>query len=250
MLRSCGREAPSSFRVNPLKAAPGLLEELRRQGWKLSPVPWLSNGFSVTNWRPDMGFNRAQLTGEIYFQEATSMLPAEVLQLVVEPGPGEQLKVLDMCAAPGSKSTQLGTWLMGQEFPGFLVANEPDAQRAKKLEASLLRMGIVNAMVTSADGRELGDLAPEAFDAVLADVPCSCEGNARKDAAALLSACGTTNEGPAKHKEELVDRQQGILQSAWRALKPGGFLVSLDAFRILGVSSSCDQKPAWFVLEV
>lgn len=72
-----------------------------------------------------MGFNRPQLTGDIYFQEATSMLPAEVLRMVVEnqsaAGCG-QLKVLDMCAAPGSKSTQLGGWLMlGSGFVLFGV---------------------------------------------------------------------------------------------------------------------------------
>jgi len=62
----------------------------------------------------------------------------------------------------------------------------------------------VVTLVTSVDGRALGDLAPGAFDAVLADVPCSCEGNARKDASALLRACGSSKEGPAEHKEELV----------------------------------------------
>jgi len=116
LLRCCKREAPSSFRVNPLKAAPTVLQHLREDlGWQLSPVPWVKDGFRVTNWKPQMGFNRPQLTGDIYFQEATSMLPAEVLRLVVENQRAagcRQLKVLDMCAAPGSKSTQLGSWLM------------------------------------------------------------------------------------------------------------------------------------------
>lgn len=228
LLRCCKREAPSSFRVNPLKAAPTVLQHLREDlGWQLSPVPWVKDGFRVTNWKPQMGFNRPQLTGDIYFQEATSMLPAEVLRMVVENQRAagcRQLKVLDMCAAPGSKSTQLGSWLMTSEPCGLLVCNDPDPARTLKLEASLLRMAVVT-LVTSVDGRALGDLAPGAFDAVLADVPCSCEGNVRKDASALLRACGSSKEGPAEHKEELVERQQGILQSAWRALKPGGHLV-------------------------
>ena len=86
---------------------------------------------------------------------------------------------------------------------GLLVCNDPDPARTLKLEASLLRMAVVT-LVTSVDGRALGDLAPGAFDAVLADVPCSCEGNVRKDASALLRACGSSKEGPAEHKEELV----------------------------------------------
>ena len=158
---------------------------------------------------------------------------------------------------------------MTSEPCGLLVCNDPDPARTLKLEASLLRMAVVT-LVTSVDGHALGDLAPGAFDAVLADVPCSCEGNVRKDASALLRACGSSKEGPAEHKEELVfesfrgfncflwvfhiqksitrddcckewssnhcwgfqpkelvERQQGILQSAWRALKPGGHLVFL-----------------------
>ena len=91
---------------------------------------------------------------------------------------------------------------MTSEPSGLLVCNDPDPARALKLEASLLRMAVV-ALVTSVDGRALGDLAPGAFDAVLADVPCSCEGNVRKDASALLRACGSSKEAPAEHKEEL-----------------------------------------------
>lgn len=229
LLRACGRESPTCFRVNPLKADSRILEKLRQEGWQISPIPWLNNGYRVKNMQLGMGFNRPQLTGEMYFQEATSMLPGEVLRVLCgSPVNGCQLKVLDMCAAPGSKSTQLGSWLLSQKPMGILVANEPDPMRATKLEASLLRMGVTNAIVTCEDGRSLGDLAPESFDAILADVPCSCEGNARKDVTSLLTAAGTRREGPALHKEELVDRQRAILQSAWRALKPGGYLVLLD----------------------
>ena len=228
LLRACRRESPTCFRVNPLKADSKILEKLRQEGWQISPIPWLNNGYRVKNMQPGMGFSRPQLTGEMYFQEATSMLPGEVLRVVCgSPVNGCQLKVLDMCAAPGSKSTQLGSWLLSQKPMGILIANEPDPMRATKLEASLLRMGVTNAIVTCEDGRTLGDLAPESFDAILADVPCSCEGNARKDVTSLLTATGTRREGPALHKEELVDRQRAILQSAWRALKPGGHLVLL-----------------------
>lgn len=91
---------------------------------------------------------------------------------------------------------------MTSEPGGLLVCNDPDPARVLKLEASLLRMAVVQTLVTSVDGRTLGDLAPGAFDAVLADVPCSCEGNVRKDASALLRACGSSTEGPAVHKED------------------------------------------------
>ena len=161
------------------------------------------------------------------------MLPAELLRLVMTESLAElkdppSLNVLDLCAAPGSKSTQLGSWLMSMEPMGFLVANEPDEARAKKLDASLTRMAVTNSIVCTMDGRFISDLVPEAFDAVLVDVPCTCEGNVRKDATSLLRAAGTMRTGPAQHKEELVDRQQAILQSAWRALRPGGCLVLLN----------------------
>ncbi|CAK9081730.1 unnamed protein product [Durusdinium trenchii] len=232
MVRSCSRASPIAFRVNPLKARQDVLDRLRRQGWQTSPLPWLGNGFLIQG-RPPAGLSRPQLTGELYFQEPTSMLPAELLRLVMTESLAElkdppSLTVLDLCAAPGSKSTQLGSWLMSMEPMGFLVANEPDEARAKKLDASLTRMAVTNSIVCTMDGRFISDLVPEAFDAVLVDVPCTCEGNVRKDATSLLRAAGTMRTGPAQHKEELVDRQQAILQSAWRALRPGGCLVQSE----------------------
>ena len=230
-IRSCAREPPIGIRLNPLKARQDILEHLYRQGWKISPLPWLDNGFVVRKMRSQKRV-MPQLTGDLYFQEPTSMLPVEVLRRVVteshttekEPKP---LNVLDLCAAPGSKSTQLGSWLLSTEPRGFLVANEIDQPRAKKLDAALTRMAVTNVLLTCEDGRFFGEIVPEAFDAILVDVPCTCEGNVRKDATALLSAAGATQAGPAHHKEELVERQQALLQSAWKALKPGGYLVFL-----------------------
>ncbi|CAJ1455267.1 unnamed protein product [Effrenium voratum] len=231
LLRSCAREATSVVRVNGVKASRAVVEELRKKG-RLSPVPWSGSGFFVRDCEGDKDLSWLQLTGELYFQEATSQLPAELLKRMAEgseggarsdPGKATALSVLDLCAAPGSKSTQLGSWLMERGPKNLLVANEPKEPRARKLQAALLRLGVVNCLATGADGRALGDLAPEAFDAVLADVPCSCEGNVRKDATSMLRG-GAADEGPLM-RQELLECQRQLLLSAWRALKPGGCLV-------------------------
>ncbi|CAE8625046.1 unnamed protein product [Polarella glacialis] len=231
LLRACARPSRKSFRINSIKAQPDLLARLKAEGWQMSPVPWHSDGFFVEAAPAGdlLGRSRPHLTGEIYFQEATSMLPGEVLRAVLstlEVSSSRRLRVLDACAAPGSKSTQLGNWLEGQE--GLLVANEADPVRAEILRTNLLRAGVVNCLVTCSDGRDLGDLAPELFDAVLMDVPCSCEGNARKDPGSLLRGSGgaPSNDGtpPIWHRS-LVEKQWELIRSGWRALRPGGYLV-------------------------
>lgn len=87
-------------------------------------------------------------------------------------------RAIDLCAAPGSKATQLAAWLRGD--PGaVLVANEPNGKRRRALRANLLRCGASGAVVTGVGGQEIGGLAPKAFDAVLVDAPCSSEGAVR-----------------------------------------------------------------------
>ncbi|CAJ1337373.1 unnamed protein product, partial [Effrenium voratum] len=165
---------------------------------------------------------KAHLSGELYFQEATSMLPPAVLAQAMDARkPGEHLQVLDLCAAPGSKATQLGAWLRTRSGGGLLIANEPSHERADKLRTNLLRSGLVDVLVTRTDGQEMGDLAPEAFDAILLDAPCSCEGNVRKEPVALLRGAASSR-GP---KNPLVRKQRALLRSAWRALRSGGVLV-------------------------
>lgn len=229
-LRACARPARSSFRVNTLKAGPDVLEKLHLEGTTISPVPWCANSFFADATEEDtstsVGQCRQHRTGEIYGQEPTSMLPVEVIagllsrsqQSVIEENSRPKL-VLDLCAAPGSKTTQLCA-LIGDD--GLVIANDPNSERVGVLRANVLRAAGTNCIVVSMDGRSLGPLAPSEFDVVLVDAPCSAEGNVRKDPSAL------DRWGAPNHDDQLqsvVKLQQELLTSGWEALRPGGYLV-------------------------
>ena len=136
------------------------------------------------------------------------MLPAQALK----PNPGET--VLDLCAAPGGKSTQLADQLQGQ---GLLVCNEPSASRAQILSRNLERMGVSNSLVVSADPSQLAAQWPCAFDAILVDAPCSGEGMFRRHPETRLE---WDEAAPAR----CAERQKRILKNAVRMLRPGGRL--------------------------
>ena len=136
---------------------------------------------------------------------------APVPFLEVEPGE----KVLDLCAAPGGKSTQIGVALKGQ---GLLVSNEIHPARAKILSENVERMGIRNALVTNETPEKLAEIFVEYFDKVLVDAPCSGEGMFRKNEDAKM-------EWSPENVEICADRQDGILDCAARMLRPGGKIV-------------------------
>ena len=137
------------------------------------------------------------------------MAPAELLDVK----PGE--RVLDLCAAPGGKSTQIAAKLQGQ---GILVCNEIHPVRAKILSENIERMGICNACVTNETPERLAEFFPGYFDKVLVDAPCSGEGMFRKNEAAC-------DEWSPENVEICAQRQDGILDQAARMLRPGGKLV-------------------------
>lgn len=185
------------------------------------------------------------------------MLPVEVLRLALQSigkeriggdrGRSGGLQVLDACAAPGSKATQLCAWLEfdSRMLDGVVVANEPDKERAAKLYRNFLRMGFADVLVTCLDGRALGELVPEQFDAVLVDAPCSCEGNARKDPFALLRV-GQEDEvvlgKTANGHVSIADLQWELIKSCWRTLRPGGCLVySTCTFNRIENEAQCER---------
>ncbi len=170
-----------------------------------APVPWAENAYYV---RSDSapGAHPLHEAGAYYMQDASAMAPAMALM----PQPGDT--VLDLCAAPGGKATQLAALMRGQ---GCIVANEPQPARAKILSRNIERMGIANAAVTNAMPDALAAGWPEAFDCILVDAPCSGEGMFRKDPAARLE---WSEDSPAK----CAKRQISILEKAARMLKPGG----------------------------
>lgn len=171
-------------------------------------VPWCPEGrYTQEGARP--GLSPLHAAGAYYIQEASAMAPAMALC----PQPGE--RVLDLCAAPGGKSSQLALALRGE---GVLVSNEPDTARAKALSGNLERLGVVNAVVTNALPEQLSPRWEGFFDRVLVDAPCSGEGMFRRDPDARAQWNPASPAGCAA-------RQAGILDHAARMLRPGGRLV-------------------------
>lgn len=172
-----------------------------------APVRWAENAYYIReNTAP--GADPLHEAGAYYMQDASAMAPAAALA----PRPGDT--VLDLCAAPGGKATQLAQLMRGQ---GCLVANEPHPARARILSRNIERMGIAHAAVTSALPETLAAKWPAAFDRILVDAPCSGEGMFRKDPAARL-------EWSDASPETCAERQTGILDAAACMLKPGGRL--------------------------
>lgn len=203
-----------SLRVNTLKiSVADFLAQTAPYGWQLTPVPWCSEGFWIS--REDeslpLGSVAEHLSGLFYIQEASSMLPVTAL-FDAQP---EVTAVMDMAAAPGSKTTQIAARMNNQ---GLILANEFSASRVKVLHANISRCGVSNSALTHFDARVFGPALPEQFDAILLDAPCSGEGVMRKDADALKNWSLASTE-------EIAATQRDLLDSAFHALKPGGTLV-------------------------
>lgn len=199
------KELPAlALRLNPRRnSAEGAAEPFIE-----GVVPWERTGrYLKPNAKP--GAAIAHWAGAYYIQEASAMTAAAALAV----RPGE--RVLDLCAAPGGKATQLAAALDGR---GLLVANEPEPARAKVLAQNLERMGVSNAIVVSALPAQLARRWPEHFDAILVDAPCSGEGMFRRDPAAREEWNPASPEGCARRQAEILDQ-------AARMLRPGGRLV-------------------------
>lgn len=193
------------LRVNTLKWTP---EQCRQVYGDFQQVPWIANGLLYPEERR-MAKDPYYYAGLYYLQEPSAMTPASVLP--VEPGD----RVLDLCAAPGGKSTELGAKLMGK---GVLIANDISNSRAKALLKNLELFGISNICVTSETPEKLASVYPEYFDKILVDAPCSGEGMFRKDADMVKD---WLEHGPAYY----APIQKEILHQAVAMLKPGGMMV-------------------------
>lgn len=191
------------LRLNPLKTnTPPKLP------FDLEPVPWAPTGFRYDPaQRP--GLHPWHEAGLYYLQEPSAMAPAELL----DPQPGE--RVLDLCAAPGGKSTQIAGKMLGQ---GLLVCNEYSPKRAKILSQNLERLGVANALVLNETVERLTQRFPGWFHRVLVDAPCSGEGMFRKEAAAL-------EDWSPENVALCAQRQAVILDAAAGMVAPGGRLV-------------------------
>lgn len=199
------RPLPSSVRINTLKTSKsGLLDRLDRSGVAYRSLDWYPLGLRVKVERP--GKMIEHVLGHIHIQEEVSMVPP----IVLDPRPGD--RVLDLCAAPGSKTTQIS---VATENRGLVIANEPSLARISSLRSNCERLGVVNVAITRYDGRRF---PPEKFDRVLVDAPCSSEGMARKDPR-VLGRCSI------KRSLDLQALQIGLLKRAVQLTRPGGLIV-------------------------
>ncbi|RGY98711.1 RsmF rRNA methyltransferase first C-terminal domain-containing protein [Clostridium sp. AM58-1XD] len=195
------------LRLNLLKLLPEDGKWLT-ENFGLTPVPWAKEGFYY-NGEKRPGRHPYHAAGLYYIQEPSAMAVVTLLN----PQPGE--KILDLCAAPGGKTTQIASRLRGT---GFLLSNEIHPARAKILSQNVERMGIGNAVVTNEDSARLAAFFPGFFDRIAVDAPCSGEGMFRKDE----EAC---EEWSPENVNICAARQQEILHNAALMLKAGGTLV-------------------------
>lgn len=212
ILAGMRKPRPTTLRVNTLKTdVLSLLAELREANVKVERVPWFPEALVVKNVREAAlealpGYEQ----GRFYLQSLSSMLPP----LVLEPRPGE--RVLDMAAAPGSKTTQMAAMMQNQ---GYILANDASAVRAERLRFNLARQGVAIAEVSVEDGRRLGDRLGPSFDRVLLDAPCSGEGRF------IAGDPRTYRHWSERLVRRMVPLQRRLLLSALRAVKPGGVVV-------------------------
>lgn len=223
-LRGMEEEPPASIRLNPLKC-PLLQPE------ESEPVPWCEGGYYLKN-RPNFTFDPLLHAGYYYVQEASSMFIDRVLRQYV-PSP---VYMLDLCAAPGGKSTAARAALPAGSL---LVSNEPVRQRAQILSENIQKWGHPDCIVTNnypIDFRR----SKLMFDVILCDVPCSGEGMFRKNPEAIA-------EWSPQNVERCSQLQREIVADAWQCLRPNGLLIySTCTYN----TKENEENVAWFCSEL
>ena len=211
-LEAFNEEAPVSIRLNP-KLYPGARPQPQKPptgAWPQYQVSWCPEGFYLEG-RPQFTFDPLFHAGCYYVQEAASMFVCHILRELSILSP---LNVLDMCAAPGGKSTAMLSVL---PEGSMLVSNEPIPTRAQILLENITKWGAKNCIVTNNYPRDFKK-AKAKFDLILCDVPCSGEGMFRKDPA-------TISEWSLQNVEKCWRLQREIVADAWECLNPGGILI-------------------------
>lgn len=198
-------KAPVSIRLNPFKLNTAQVCVKDRE----TDVPWCRNAMYLTS-RPNFTFDPMLHAGLYYVQEAASMFVDHVLREVVK----KPVRMLDLCASPGGKSTCAYAALPAGSL---LFSNEPIRQRANILNENVLKFGVPDIIVTNNYARDYQQSKLQ-FDVILTDVPCSGEGMFRKDAGAI-------DDWSMKKVEECAHLQREIVSDIWSCLKPGGLLI-------------------------
>lgn len=194
------------LRANPLKISSNVLA--KSTPFLLEQIPFCPNGFYYKE-SDAPGKHPFHQAGVYYIQEPSAMFVAQTLN----PQPGE--RVLDLCAAPGGKSTQLAGIMNNT---GLLISNEPYPKRARILSENIERMGVANAIITNEMPERLAHYFPGYFDKILVDAPCSGEGMFRKDPEAM-------QYWSPQHVKDCANLQAQILEQAYVMLRTDGILV-------------------------
>lgn len=215
-------EASVSVRMNPFKPASSPLSMVDGA----ARVPWCDGGFILAD-RPVFTLDPAFHAGAYYVQDSSAMFVGWLFRSMLDSFKSRPLRVLDLCAAPGGKTTDIAASLRtvcGDEF--VLVSNEVMRQRASVLADNVSVWGDPNVVVTSCDPKAFAS-AGGFFDIIIADVPCSGEGMFRKDPKAV-------HDWSPETVELCAQRQRRILADVWPALREGGLLLY----------STCTFEPA------
>lgn len=201
-----------SLRLNPLRAAPAqTVAELRRLGWRGRAYDWLAEGYSIETGLELVRDSQAVAEGRAYIQNAASWLPV----IALAPVAGERL--LDVCAAPGGKTSHLAARSLNQ---AHITANDNSRPRLAKLQAVCQRLDARVEHYSLFDGQNLArQLAGASFDKILLDAPCSGEGLLSFGRDADIATWSVA------HIKRLQQLQKRLLFQAWQLLRPGGRLV-------------------------
>ena len=195
------------LRVNTLKISAEEFEKITP--FPIKKIPYIDNGYFYDGETYQPAKHPYYFAGLYYLQDPSAMTPAS--RIPVEPGD----RVLDLCAAPGGKSTELAAKLSGK---GVLVANDISAKRAKALHKNIELFGVTNSLITTEYPEKLAGYFPRFFDKILIDAPCSGEGMFRKDPDMIKS---WDPDSPARY----AAMQEDIVKHALPMLAPGGYLL-------------------------
>lgn len=234
-LDSFTEPAVKAFRVNTRKISVDSFKE--KDIFSCGHIPYVENGFYLDY--DKIGNHPYHHAGAIYVQEPAAMMPAECIDIDLN------WNVLDMCAAPGGKSTQLKN-KMGDK--SVLVSNEIISSRCKILTGNIERLGLKNTVTTCMDTSKLAKTFPKSFDLIMCDAPCSGEGMFRKEEIAI-------SEWSEENVKMCAQRQREILENATRLLKDGGYIIyatctfSLEENEML-IDSFLSSHPEFELVEV
>lgn len=226
--QSLEQDSYAALRINTNKISKEMWEEICP--FPVTSVPWTEKGwyYDVAKIQPSK--HPYYFAGLYYIQEPSAMIPASLLPIM----PGN--RILDLCAAPGGKATEIASRLQGK---GILVANDISVSRAMALAKNIQMAGASNAVVTAEDPAHLAEYFPGYFDGILIDAPCSGEGMFRRDPRMIRD---WLERGP----EYYAKIQREILRSAYQMLRPGGYVVySTCTFSPL----EDEEMIGWFLME-